>query len=681
MIIKPFVQSKERKVVSGLFQIKRYVFYFLTAGFCVFFFAYDLTKDGEKTEDKHNTSLLDNNGLGVKKARGLTVAEEKKSKKLPSREEVKQEDTWRLEDIFPSDDAWNEEFQAVKELLPKLSEFKGRLGHSADDLYEALTYQDKVMERLGKLYTYAHMRYDQDTGNSFYQGLNDKAANLYTQAASATAYMVPEILSIQEEKLQQFLLEKEELKLYSHALEEINKERPHVLSEEEEGILAEASDVLSSPSNTFGMLNNADMEFPEITDENGEKVQLTHGNYITFLESENRDVRRAAFKAVYETYGRFKNTLASTLSGAVKKDNFYAKVKHYKSAREAALSRNSIPEEVYDNLVSTINKHLPLLQRYVELRKKVLELDEVHMYDLYTPLVKDSGMKVTYEQAKDYMLKGLKPLGEEYSSILQEGLNNRWVDVYENKGKRSGAYSSGTYGTNPYILMNWQDNVNNLFTLVHEFGHSVHSYYTRKYQPYPYGNYSIFVAEVASTTNEALLGEYLLNTIDDEKQRLYILNHMLEGFKGTVFRQTMFAEFEHEIHVKAQEGEPLTPELLTSIYYDLNKKYFGDNIEIDKEIGLEWSRIPHFYYNYYVYQYATGFSAAQALSQQILKEGKSAVDRYIEFLKAGSSDYPIEVLKKAGVDMTSSEPIEAACKKFEEQLNKMEELLQKVNHS
>ncbi|EME76121.1 MULTISPECIES: oligoendopeptidase F [Bacillus] len=605
------------------------------------------------------------------------MAEENQTKKLPARDEVKQEDTWRLEDIFPSDEAWNEEFQAVKELLPKLSEFKGRLGHSADDLYEALTYQDKVMERLGKLYTYAHMRYDQDTGNSFYQGLNDKASNLYTQAASATAYMVPEILSIQEDKLQQFLLEKEELKLYSHALEEINKERPHVLSEQEEGLLAEASDVLSSPSTTFGMLNNADMEFPEITDENGEKRQITHGNYITFLESENRDVRRDAFKAVYDTYGRFKNTLASTLSGAIKKDNFYAKVKHYQSAREAALSRNSIPEEVYDNLVSTINKHLPLLHRYVELRKKVLELDEVHMYDLYTPLVKDSGMKVTYGQAKDYMIKGLAPLGEEYTSILKEGLNNRWVDVYENKGKRSGAYSSGAYGTNPYILMNWQDNVNNLFTLVHEFGHSVHSYYTRKHQPYPYGNYSIFVAEVASTTNEALLGDYLLNTVDDEKQRLYILNHMLEGFKGTVFRQTMFAEFEHAIHVKAQEGEPLTPELLTSIYYDLNKKYFGENIEIDKEIGLEWARIPHFYYNYYVYQYATGYSAAQALSQQILKEGKPAVDRYIDFLKAGSSDYPIEVLKKAGVDMTTSDPIEAACKKFEEQLNEMEELLLK----
>ncbi|RPK07198.1 hypothetical protein BSBH6_00822 [Bacillus subtilis] len=650
--------------------------------FVLFITAYDLTKGSEKPEDIHNTSLLRNSGffnwLESKKTRGITMAEEKKANQLPERSEVKAEDTWRLEDIFPNDEAWNKEFQAVKELIPNLSKYKGKLADSADHLYEALTYQDKVMERLGRLYTYAHMRSDQDTGNSFYQGLNDKAGNLYTQAASATAYLVPEILSIEEDKLQQFILEKEELKLYSHAIEEITKERPHVLSEKEEALLAEASDVLGSSSNTFSVLNNAEITFPSIKDEEGNEKQITHGNFINFLESENREVRKNAFDAVYKTYGQYKNTMATTLSGTVKKDNFYARVKKYKSAREAALSNNSIPEEVYDNLVKTINKHLPLLHRYIALRKKVLELDEVHIYDLYTPLVKDAGMKVTYEEAKDYMLKGLAPLGEEYASILKEGLENRWVDVYENKGKRNGAYSSGSYGTNPYILMNWHDNVNNLFTLVHEFGHSVHSYYTRKHQPYPYGNYSIFVAEVASTTNEALLGEYLLNNLDDEKQRLYILNHMLEGFRGTVFRQTMFAEFEHLIHTKAQEGEPLTPELLTNVYYDLNKKYFGDGMVIDKEIGLEWSRIPHFYYNYYVYQYATGYSAAQALSSQILKEGKPAVDRYIDFLKAGSSQYPIDVLKKAGVDMTSPEPIEAACKMFEEKLDEMEELLMKV---
>jgi oligoendopeptidase F len=519
------------------------------------------------------------------------------------------------------------------------------------------------------------MRYDQDTTNSFYQGLNDRATNLYTQVASALSFVVPEILTMKEEEIAKFLQEKEELSLYKHSLDEINRQRPHVLSAKEEALLAEASEVLSASSNTFGMLNNADLTFPSVKDENGEEVEITHGRYIRFLESENQEVRKNAFKAVYETYGNYKNTFASTLGGTVKKDNFQAKVRNYDSARQSALSNNNIPETVYDNLVNTVNKNLHLLHRYVELRKKVLGVEELHMYDLYTPLIKDVKMAVTYDEAKEYILKGLTPLGEEYSEILKEGFENRWVDVQENKGKRSGAYSSGTYGTNPYILMNWQDNVNNLFTLAHEFGHSVHSYYTRKTQPYPYGNYSIFVAEVASTCNEALLNDYLLKTIDDDKKRLYLLNHFLEGFRGTVFRQTMFAEFEHKIHELAQNGEALTSDLLTETYYELNKKYFGDSIHIDEEIGLEWARIPHFYYNYYVYQYATGYSAATALSKQILEEGQPAVDRYLEFLKAGSSDYPIEVLKKAGVDMTQSTPIEEACKVFEEKLKEMEELL------
>ncbi|KKI93628.1 oligopeptidase PepB [Bacillus sp. SA1-12] len=608
------------------------------------------------------------------------MAEQTAVKKLPTRSEIKQEDTWRLEDIFATDEAWEKEYGEVKAALPKLGDFKGKLGDSATALYEALSYQDQVMERLGKLYTYAHMRYDQDTTNSKYQALNDRARNLYTQASSLSSYIVPELLSIEEGKIKQFIEEKEELKLYKHSLDEINRQRPHVLSAEQEELLAQASEVLGSSSNTFGMLNNADLTFPTIKDENGEEVEITHGRYIRFLESEDRRVREDAFKAVYKTYGDFKNTFASTLSGQIKKDNFSANVRHYDSARHAALSSDNIPESVYENLISTVHDHLDLLQRYVKLRKEVLKLDEVHMYDLYTPLVKDVKMEVAYDEAKDYILKGLEPLGEEYISILKEGFENRWVDIHENKGKRSGAYSSGAYGTNPYILMNWQDNVNNLFTLAHEFGHSVHSYYTRKEQPYPYGDYSIFVAEVASTCNEALLNDYLLNTIKDEKERLYLLNHFLEGFRGTVFRQTMFAEFEHIIHQKAQEGEPLTPELLTQIYYDLNKTYFGEDIVVDEEIGLEWARIPHFYYNYYVYQYATGYSAATALSKQILEEGKPAVDRYIDFLKAGSSDYPIEVLKKAGVDMTSSAPIEEACKVFEEKLKEMEELLAKVNH-
>ena len=604
------------------------------------------------------------------------MAKEAAVNKLPSRSEIAVEDTWRLEDIFVSDESWEKEFQEVKALLPAVKEFEGKLSESADILYDALQYQDQLLERLGKLYAYSHMRYDQDTTNSFYQGLDDRMKNLYSQAASNLAFIVPELLSIDEGRLKDFLSEKVELKLYEHSLDEINLQRPHVLSADQEALLAEASDVFGASGNTFGMLNNADLAFPVIKDENGEEVEVTHGRFSRFLESADPRVRRDAFHAVYETYGKFRNTFASTLSGNIKKDNFYARVRNYSSARHGALSENNIPESVYENLVSTISDQLPLLHRYIKLRKKVLGLDELHMYDLYTPLVKDVKMEIGYEEAKEIILNGLSPLGEEYINVLKEGFENRWVDVHENKGKRSGAYSSGSYGTNPYVLMNWQNNVNNLFTLAHEFGHSVHSYYTRKTQAYPYGNYSIFVAEVASTTNESLLNDYLLKTINDEQKRIYLLNHYLEGFRGTVFRQTMFAEFEHLIHQKAQNSEALTADSLTKDYYELNKKYYGvEDMVIDEEIGLEWSRIPHFYYNYYVYQYATGFSAAAALSNGILTEGAPAVERYIDFLKAGSSDYPIEVLKKAGVDMTSNQPILAACKVFDEKLTELEQLL------
>ncbi|WP_461610482.1 oligoendopeptidase F [Cytobacillus kochii] len=607
------------------------------------------------------------------------MANDSTVKKLPTRNEVPVEETWRLEDIFSSDDEWNKEFNEVKELSKEAGKFKGMLHEGAEVLYDVLQYQDHLLSRIVKLFTYARMRYDQDTTNATYQSLDDKIKGLYSVVASELAFIVPEILAIDEDRLAQYIAEKDELKIYEHALEEINLQRPHVLTAEKEALLAQASEVMDASSNTFGMLNNADLPFPSIKNEEGEEVEVTHGRFINFLESDDQRVRRDAFRAMYTTYGQFRNTFASTLSGNVKRNNFNAKVRNYHSARHAALSANNIPESVYDQLISTINDHLHLLHRYVKLRKKVLQLNELHMYDLYTPLVKDVKMAITYDEAKKLMIEGLAPLGEEYRSILEEGLQNRWVDVWENKGKRSGAYSSGAYGTNPYILLNWQDNINNLFTLTHEFGHSVHSYYTRKSQPYAYGDYSIFVAEVASTCNEALLNDHLLKTIDDDKKRLFLLNHFLEGFRGTVFRQTMFAEFEHEIHQMAQNNEALTADALTEKYYELNKKYFGgEDIIIDEEIGLEWSRIPHFYYDYYVYQYATGYSAATALSEQILTEGKPAVDRFIGFLKAGSSDYPIEVLKKAGVDMTSSEPIKAACKVFEEKLNEMEQLLETI---
>ncbi|MFN7253135.1 MAG: oligoendopeptidase F [Anaerobacillus sp.] len=603
------------------------------------------------------------------------MAEQTKMKQLPKREEIPVERTWNVEDIFATTEAWEAEFKSLKEELPKLQKFKGTLGTSSDQLFQCLKYQNELSMRIGKLYVFAHLKSDQDTTNSFFQGLNDRASTLASEFSNYSSFIIPELLSMPEEKINEFVSDNDDLKTYKHALDETNRGRPHVLSEKEEAILAQVSEVTQSPANTFGMLNNADLKFPTIKDENGEDIEVTHGRYIRFLESSDPRVREDAFKAVYETYGKFKNTLASTLAGNVKKNLFNAKVRNYESARQAALDKNNIPEIVYDQLIDTINEHLHLLHRYISLRKKALKLDEIHMYDLFTPMVKDVKMEIPYEEAQNLVTKGVEPLGEEYVNIIKEGFRKRWVDIDENVGKRSGAYSSGTYGTMPYILMNWQDNVNNLFTLAHEFGHSVHSYYSRNAQPYHYSGYSIFVAEVASTCNEALLNDYLLKVTEDKKKKLYLLNHFLEGFRGTVFRQTMFAEFEKLIHDKAASGEPLTPELLTATYYDLNKKYFGDEIIIDEEIGLEWARIPHFYYNFYVYQYATGYSAATALSKQILEEGEPAVARYIEFLKAGSSDYPIEVLKRAGVDMTSADPIKEALAVFEKTLNEMEQLL------
>ncbi|CAM3098829.1 oligoendopeptidase F [Filibacter tadaridae] len=602
----------------------------------------------------------------------------KTKNKLLTRDEVKVEETWRLEDIFATDEAWDKEYADIEAFLGKAESFKGTLGNGAEALFEALTYRDSVSERLRRLYTYSHLKTDQDTTNSFYQAMDSRAKTLLVKASTALSFFLPELLSIKEAELNKTVEEYEELRLYKQEFEEINKQRPHVLPAEQEALLAQLSEVTGKSAETFSMLNNADLTFPTVKDENGEEVELSHGRFINFLESSDTKVREEAFKAMYATYGQFQNTFASTLSGNVKRDNVNARIRNYGSAREAAMSNNHIPEQVYENLVTTINKNVHLLQRYVALRKKVFALDELHMWDLYAPLVKDADMKISYEDASKKMLESFHPLGEEYVSIVKKGLDSRWVDVRENKGKRSGAYSSGAYGTNPYILMNWQNNVSNLFTLAHEFGHSVHSYYSRKSQPFIYSGYSIFVAEVASTVNEAILNDHLLKTIDDEQKRIYLLNHWLDGFRGTVFRQTMFAEFEHLIHKLDQDGVALTAEKLTEEYYALNKKYFGENLVVDEEIGLEWARIPHFYYNYYVYQYATGYSAAVALSNQILTEGEPAVERYVNnFLKAGSSDYPIEVLKKAGVDMTSAAPIEEACRVFEEKLNELESLILK----
>lgn len=598
-------------------------------------------------------------------------------KELPKREELNTEDTWDLEKIFATNEAWNEEYDLLSEDLPELKAYEGKLDSNGDTLLKALKLQDALSARLGKLYTYARMRYDEDTTNNFYQALNQKAGRILTEASSKMSFMTPEILAIPEAKLEQFQVDVPGLQMYKRTFDEYSRQRAHVLSPSEETLLAKASDVMGTAGDTFGILNNADLKFPVIEDENGNQVELTHGRYLGFMESEDRSVRKRAFEAMYDTYGKFKNTFATTLNGNIKKDNFYADVRNYSSARAASLGGNDIPEPVYDQLVEAVNERLPLLHRYTELRKKVLGVDELHMYDLYTPLVKDVDMKIPYEDAKKYTLEGLQPLGKEYRAILSEAFSNRWIDVHENVGKRSGAYSSGAYNTDPYILLNWQDSVNDMFTLVHELGHSVHSYYTHENQPYRYGNYSIFVAEVASTCNEALLNDYMLKNLEDEQERLYLLNHYLEGFKGTVFRQTMFAEFEHAIHVRAQNGESLTADSLSEVYYELNKKYYGESVVSDDEIALEWARIPHFYYNYYVYQYATGYAAATTLANRIINKEPDAVTHYIDFLKSGSSASSIDVLQRAGVDMTEKEPITAALDIFEEKLDEFERLILK----
>lgn len=600
---------------------------------------------------------------------------EGKTTALPKREDIPVEETWDLEAIYPSVAAWEQAFEKVKELIAEAEQFKGKIGESADSLYALLKKQDEVTELLYKVYVYAHMKNDENTANATFQALHDRASSLAAVAGSKLAFIVPEILAIDPKRLNQFVEGSTSLQLYRHALDEIIRTRPHVLDSEKEALLAAVEEVTDASSTTFGMLNNADLKFPTIKGEAGQDVEITHGRYGTLMESENRQVRKDTFEGVYKTYGAFKNTLASTLSGQIKRDSFYANARKYTSARETALFRNDIPEAVYDNLIKTIHEHLPLMYRYVALRKKALQVDELHMYDLYAPLVPNAKIKVTYDEAKEIVLKALAPLGEDYLDSIRDGFEKRWIDVRETQNKRSGGYSGGSYGTMPYILLNWQDNIDSMFTLAHELGHSMHSYYSRTSQPYPYSDYSIFVAEVASTCNEALLNHYLLNHTDDKKRKLYLLNNQLEGFKGTVFRQTMFAEFEHIIHEKVRAGEALTADLLTETYYNLNKTYFGPDIVVDPQIGLEWARIPHFYYNYYVYQYATGFSAASALSAQILQEGTAAVERYKNYLKSGSSESPIEILKKAGVNMAEPKPVQQAMDVFANVLDETERLL------
>ena len=594
--------------------------------------------------------------------------------KLITREEQQLENTWDLTTIFKSDEDFETAYKTLENKIANNDQFKDGFD-SAEKLADALELERSLDTELGQLFVYAHLKHDQDTSNDTYSALESRARSLAVKYSTAWSFLVPAIMAIPEETLKEYA-EHERLSEFKFDLEKLNKQRPHILSDKEEQILAQAGEVMHTPTQVYGMFNNADVDFKPAVDKDGKEHELTQGNYVELLKSSDRTLRESAYNNLYGEYNKFKNTLSQTLAGVVSTHAFSADVRGYDSSRHQALSNNHIPESVYDNLVNTVNDNLQLLHRYTELRKKFLGVDELKMYDMYVPLVEDTDFDMTYDNAKKWLVNALEPLGEEYVNIVKEGLESRWVDVYENKGKRTGAYSSGTYGTNPFILMNWQDNVNNLFTLAHEFGHSVHSYYSRKNQPANTSGYSIFVAEVASTFNEALLADYMFNKLDDKKQQLYLLNEQLEGFRGTVFRQTMFAEFEHAIHVMKESGEPLTAGRLSEFYGELNKKYFGEAVNYDDAINVEWARIPHFYMNYYVYQYATGYAAAASLSKQVLEEGEQTAQRYInEFLKKGSSDYPIEILKNAGVDMTTSEPIENALEVFEAQLTKFEELL------
>ncbi len=599
-------------------------------------------------------------------------------KQLPKREELPENLTWDLTKIFSSDQEFDEKYLELSEKLKKSEKYKGTLDQGASQFLDAIEFVLSVYRQTEIIYVYAHLKNDQDTGNTEYQALYARASSLFSKVSEAVSWFEPEILQLSDERIWQYFKEEPKLEVYRHYIQQIVDNRAHVLSAEQESLLAGAGEIFEASSDTFAVLNNADLVFPTIEGENGEKVQLSHGVYGQLLESTDRSVREAVFKGLYSVYEQFRNTFASTLSTHIKGHNFKAKVRNYSSAREASLSNNHIPESVYDTLVDVVNKHLPLLHRYMELRKRLLEVEKLHMYDLYTPVLGEAPITFTYEEAKEKALEALKPMGEEYMTIVEKAFSERWIDVVENKGKRSGAYSSGSYDTNPYILLNWHDTLDQLFTLVHEMGHSVHSYFTRSNQPYVYGDYSIFLAEIASTTNENILTEYLLETEKDPRVRAYVLNHYLDGFKGTVFRQTQFAEFEHFMHTEDEKGVPLTSEYLSDSYGKLNAKYYGPAVEEDPEIKFEWSRIPHFYYNYYVFQYSTGFSAASALAKRILSQEPDALENYLAYLKAGNSDYPVEVMKKAGVDMTQAAYIEDAMSMFEQRLNELEELIDRL---
>lgn len=597
-----------------------------------------------------------------------------------TREEIADKDKWVLEDLVPDQASWERYVEEVKEKIKNIPSYAGKLTSSGKKLYEYLSLTKEVEQVIDRLIVYSGERLHEDTRISANQAKYDLACNLIISYGEASAFDVPEILTLTGEKLEEFYDECEELKLYQRYLSEIFRQKQHTLSQEMEKLLAGAGEVASASSDIFSMFNNADITFGAVDTPSGDKMQLTHGTYIACLENKDRNFREKVFKQYYNSYISMKNTLAAMFSANIKQDNFFAKARKYAHEQDYALAmhldKNNIPVSVYYSLIEAVHRHLPAMHRYMELRSKLLGLDKLHMYDLFVPVVEREDKEITFEQAKETVKKALAPMGDEYLSILQKGFDGGWIDVYENEGKRSGAYSWSAYGTHPYVLLNHQNNLDGMFTLAHEMGHAIHSYYSMGNQPYVYSEYCIFVAEVASTCNEALLTDYLLGHSIDEKEKMYVLTKQLDAFRTTVYRQTMFAEFELLAHRKVQEGEALTAESLSELYYELNKLYYGDAVVSDEEIAMEWARIPHFYTPFYVYQYATGYSAAVAFSEKIQTEGKKAVDAYVDnFLKGGNRRDPIDLLAAAGVDMSSTAPVEQALMKFEQQLKVFEQML------
>lgn len=587
---------------------------------------------------------------------------------MPARSEIDDKFKWAVNDIYSSDEAWEKDYNSILELTGQPSELKGRMGESAGMLYKALKEYEQVEYITERVYVYAFMKYYEDTGNSKYQEMSGKAQMAAMKVSEKYAFLEPELISIGTDVLDKYISEDERLGMYKHFIDDCLAGKKHTLSEKEEALLAKASQMSTVPNEVFSKFNNADVKFGKVKRENGQEDELTNGNFVTFMESQDRAVRKAAFEALYKQYGAYINTIAAVFYGNVKQAMFYADAREYKSTLNMYLDGSFIPENVYKNLIKTVNDNLDKMYCYVDIRKKALGVDELHFYDIYAPMVEDIDWKISYDEAKDIVVKALAPMGEEYVSHIKEGFENGWVDVYENTGKRSGAFSWGAYGTHPYVFLNYSDTLNDVFTVIHEMGHAMHTYYSNANQPYIYAGYKIFVAEVASTCNEAILMQYMLKNTDDEKKKRYLLNHFFEQFKGTLYRQTMFAEFEMEAHAKAEHGEVLSAESLCAMYKKLNEKYFGPDMVIDDEIALEWARIPHFYTPFYVYQYATGYSAAIAISTKILAGDEQVIAGYRKFLSGGSSMHPIELLKLCGIDMTRPDVVQEALDVFGELL-------------